>query len=58
MGDSESEGFWSEFLASLKERGLTGVKLVISDVHGGLTKAIRNLLQCVPKAHQVRVGNE
>ena len=38
VGDSESEGFWSEFLASLKERGLTGVKLVISDAHVGLTK--------------------
>ena len=69
VGDSESEGFWSEFLGSLKERGLTGVKLVVSDAHAGLTKAIRrqlqgcvwqrcrvhfarNLLQCVPKAHQ------
>ena len=48
VGDSESEGFWSEFIASLNERGLTGVKLVISDAHGGLTKAIRRQLQgCV-----------
>jgi transposase-like protein len=56
VGDSESEGFWSEFLASLiaagfceaVERGLTGVKLVISDAHVGLTKAIRRQLQgCV-----------
>ena len=48
VGDSESEGFWTEFIASLKERGLTGVKLVISDAHGGLTKAIRRQLQgCV-----------
>jgi len=48
VGDSESEGFWSEFLASLKERGLTGVKLVVSDAHAGLTKAIRRQLQgCV-----------
>ena len=48
VGDSESEGFWSEFIASLKERGLAGVKLVISDAHGGLTKAIRRQLQgCV-----------
>jgi putative transposase len=45
VGDSESEGFWSEFLASLKEPGLTGVKLVISDTHVGLTKAIRRQLQ-------------
>jgi putative transposase len=48
VGDSESEGFWSEFIASLKERGLTGVKLVVSDAHVGLTKAIRRQLQgCV-----------
>ncbi|MDM7937787.1 MAG: IS256 family transposase [Cyanobium sp. CZS 48M] len=56
VGDSETEGFWSEFLASFiaagfceaVERGLTGVKLVISDAHVGLTKAIRRQLQgCV-----------
>ncbi len=48
VGDSESEAFWAEFIASLKERGLGGVKLVISDAHVGLTKAIRRQLQgCV-----------
>jgi transposase-like protein len=69
VGDSETETFWAEFISHLKERGLGGVKLVISDAHCGLTKAIRrqlqgsvwqrcrvhfarNLLQCVPKAHQ------
>jgi putative transposase len=45
VGDSETEGLWSEFIASLKERGLTGVKLVISDAHVGLTNAIRRMLQ-------------
>ena len=45
VGDSETESFWSEFIGSLKERGLTGVKLVISDAHVGLTKAIRRMLQ-------------
>jgi putative transposase len=45
VGDSETEGFWSAFIASLKERGLTGVKLVVSDAHVGLTKAIRRQLQ-------------
>jgi len=40
----DSEGFWSEFLVSLKQRGLSGVKLVISDAHVGLTKAIRRQL--------------
>ncbi len=45
VGDSESEPFWSQFLGSLKERGLSGVKLVISDAHQGLTNAIRRMLQ-------------
>lgn len=31
VGDSESELFWSEFIGSLKERALTGAKLVISE---------------------------
>ena len=48
VGDSESEGFWSEFMASLKERGLSGLRLVVSDAHVGLTKAIRRQRQgCV-----------
>ena len=48
VGDSESEPFWAEFIAHLKERGLTGVRLVVSDAHVGLTKAIRRQLQgCV-----------
>jgi transposase-like protein len=48
VGDSESETFWAEFISHLKERGLDGVKLVISDARSGLTKAIRRQLQgCV-----------
>jgi transposase-like protein len=31
VGPSEAETFWTEFLRSLKARGLDGVKLVISD---------------------------
>jgi putative transposase len=45
VGHSETESFWSEFIGSLKERGLSGVKLVISDAHVGLTNAIRRMLQ-------------
>ena len=45
VGDSESEGFWSQFIGSLKERGLSGVKLVISDAHSGLINAIRRMLR-------------
>jgi transposase-like protein len=36
VGNSETESFWAEFIASLKERGLAGVKLVISDAHSGM----------------------
>ena len=45
VGDSEAEGFWRQFLGSLKERGLTGNRLVISDAHLGLTAAIKRMFQ-------------
>jgi putative transposase len=45
VGDSESEAFWTDFLRSLRDRGLDGVQLVISDHHSGLTKAIAAILQ-------------
>ncbi len=40
VGDTEDEAFWSEFLRSLRSRGLAGVRLVISDHHLGLKAAI------------------
>ncbi len=40
VGDTEDEAFWSEFLRSLRSRGLVGVRLVISDHHLGLKAAI------------------
>ncbi len=43
VGDSEDETFWTRFLRSLRERGLGGVRLVISDAHAGLTKAIKKV---------------
>jgi putative transposase len=33
VGDSEDEVFWRGFLTALKRRGLSGVRLVISDQH-------------------------
>lgn len=72
LGESEAQVFWVEFLRSLRQRGLSGVQLVISDAHEGLKAAIaqvfsaswqrcrvhfmRNLLATVPKAHQAMVG--
>jgi transposase-like protein len=45
VGDTENEGFWTAFLRSLKIRGLDGVKLVMSDAHSGLKKAIGTVFQ-------------
>jgi len=45
VGDSEDEVFWRSFLRSLKERGLQGTQLVISDQHSGLVAALRRILQ-------------
>ncbi|WP_249021567.1 transposase [Conexibacter sp. S30A1] len=36
IGEVESGAFWLEFLRSLKQRGLQGVQLVISDQYEGL----------------------
>jgi putative transposase len=41
----EDETFWRGFLTSLKGRGLSGVKLVISDQHSGLVKALKRCFQ-------------
>jgi putative transposase len=42
-GPSEAEAFWTEFLRSLADRGLRGVKLVIADDHKGLRAAARRV---------------
>jgi len=47
IGDSEDATFWTGFLRSLKTRGLTGVRLVISDAHEGLKKAVTTCFQGV-----------
>jgi putative transposase len=44
VGDSETEAFWADFLRGLRERGLGGEQLVISDSHRGLTNAIAAVL--------------
>ena len=40
VGDSETRAFWTEFLRSLRSRGLGGVHLVVSDSHAGLVAAV------------------
>jgi len=44
VGDSETGEFWAEFLRGLRDRGLHGVQLVISDQHRGLITAIGSVL--------------
>jgi transposase-like protein len=40
VGASEEKAFWLSFLRGLVNRGLTGVRLVISDAHEGLKAAV------------------
>ena len=40
LANRESQSSWREFCLALKERGLHGVELVITDDHAGLRKAI------------------
>lgn len=47
IGDSESEATWSKLFANLKDRGLHGVTLIVSDDHGGLVKAAHRHFQGV-----------
>lgn len=44
IGAQESEASWADLLRKLTDRGLKGVKLVISDDHAGLKAAVRSHL--------------
>ena len=44
VGEAETEAFWREFLRALRARGLTGVRLCVSDCHEGLKHAIGQVL--------------
>ncbi len=44
VGPSEDGAFWMRFLRGLVARGLSGVRLVISDSHDGLKTAIASVL--------------
>jgi putative transposase len=44
LANRESTTSWREFLLALKQRGLRGVELVVSDDHEGLKKAIGEVL--------------
>ena len=42
IAESEDSGFWLTLFRSLKDRGLEGVELVISDAHKGIQKAVES----------------
>ena len=46
VGEVESGSFWVEFLRGLKRRGLSGVRLAITDQHEGLKAAVARVLGC------------
>ena len=45
MADSETETSWGQVFAELKQRGLHGVRYVVSDDHQGLVRAVRRHFQ-------------
>jgi transposase-like protein len=46
---SEAEVHWRSFLTELKDRGLCGVDLIVSDAHEGLKAARKAVFQSVPR---------
>jgi len=47
VDDSESEQTWGEVFRSLKDRGLQGVELIVSDAHTGIRSAMERHFQGV-----------
>jgi putative transposase len=47
LGDSESEGTWTDMFTWLRTRGLHGVEILVSDDHAGLVKAAHRYFQGV-----------
>lgn len=47
VGDSESEATWGELFRSLKDRGVHGVAMVVSDAHAGIKAAVKRHFQGV-----------
>jgi transposase-like protein len=45
---SEAEVHWRAFLSELKDRGLCGVELIVSDAHEGLAAARKAVFPSVP----------
>jgi putative transposase len=52
-GHSEAEVFWTDFLRTLADRGLRGVKLVVADDHKGLRAAARRVFDAIQQRCRV-----
>lgn len=48
LGQGEAETYWRAFLHSLVQRGLGGVRLIISDAHAGLAQARKAIFGGIP----------
>ena len=46
--DNESRRTWTDFMESLKDRGLSGIKMITSDAHEGILAAISSTFPDVP----------
>jgi transposase-like protein len=47
IGDSESEDTWGQLFKDLKDRRLKGLRIIVSDAHNGIRKAIARHFQAV-----------
>ncbi len=47
IGDSESEDTWGQLFKDLKDRRLKGLRIIVSDAHSGIRKAIARHFQAV-----------
>jgi len=47
VGDSESEETWGELFRDLRDRGLQGIQLIVSDAHQGIISAMKRHFQGV-----------
>ena len=48
LGQGEAETYWRTFMQSLVQRGLAGVRLIISDDHAGLKQARKTIFGGIP----------
>ena len=58
LADSEASMFWEDLFEDLKERGLRGVKLIVSDGHKGIQKAVQRVLYWIKLADVSRTSDK